>query len=196
MIKETEERIGRLEMNEGQKGGGGNDYYSIVPEPELQPEDLAGKIVVIGIGNPYMRDDGIGIQVASELQRMELGPRVLVYAYHSMDLTLLSFFQRASRIIIVDALKSGFQPGHVSKYEISENKRPLHELPNLHELQLFDIVDLARETGMLPPPSSSSNLVVVGIEPFDCRQGEGLTSKVSEALPTAISTVLQLLNES
>jgi hydrogenase maturation protease len=173
-------------MSDGQK-----TKVSEAPEPDLHPEALRGKTVVIGIGNPYMKDDGIGIQVADEISRRELGPSVLVYSYYALDLSLLSFFLNASRVIIIDALKSGNRPGTVSTFSIESTKTPFLELPNLHELQLFDIMDLASQTGVLPP-----NIMIVGIEPADCDAGEGLTREVSEAIPNVISTVVRLIGKS
>lgn len=159
------------------------------PEPDLHPESLSGKNVVIGIGNPYMRDDGIGIQVVNELRKLNLGDEVLVYDYQAMDLSLLLCFEKASKVIIVDALKSGSPPGAVSKYSVTKNEEgPLLRLPNLHELQLYDIVDLASQTGILPFP-----LIVIGIEPKDCTIGEGLTDEVAAAVPKALSKVVEEL---
>jgi hydrogenase maturation protease len=159
------------------------------PEPDLHPELLRGKYVVIGIGNPYMKDDAIGLRVTRELRSRELGKDVLVYDYHAMDLSLLSFFRNASKIIIVDALKSGSSPGTVSKYLVSQKDGPLLKLPNLHELQLFDIMDLANHDGLLP-----SSSIVIGVEPSDCGAGEGLTEKVAAAVPVAVSRIIAELN--
>ena len=155
------------------------------PEPELHPEFLAGKSVVIGIGNSYMKDDAIGIRVANELRGRDLGSDVYVYDYQAMDLSLLSYFQKASKVIIVDALKSGSPPGTVTKYSISKKEGPLLELPNLHELQLFDIMDLANQAGFFPVSPT-----VIGIEPEDCTAGEGLTERVTDAVPVALAKVL------
>lgn len=67
--------------------------------------EVEGSSVVIGLGNVFMRDDGIGIQVARELRRHNLGKGVLVYDYQEMDLSLLEYFQGASKVVVVDALK-------------------------------------------------------------------------------------------
>lgn len=157
-------------------------------EPDLHPELLKGKNVVIGIGNPYMRDDAVGIHITGELRNRRLGNDVLVYEYHAMDLSMLSFFRNASKIIIVDALKSGSSPGTVTKYKISQKDGPLLKLPNLHELQLFDIMDLANHDGLLP-----SSSIVIGVEPSDCSAGEGLTEKVAASVPVAVSKVISEL---
>ena len=160
------------------------------PEPDLDPDSLGGKNVVIGIGNPYMRDDAVGIRVVDELRKMDLGQDVFLYEYHAMDLSLLSFFQKASRVIIVDALKSGRPPGTVSKYSVNTRESPLLKLPNLHEFQLFDIMDLASQTGILPLP-----FALIGVEPADITAGEGMSQQVISAIPIAVSIILQELQK-
>ncbi len=158
------------------------------PEPELHPEALKGKRVVICVANPYMKDDGIGTSVASELRKLDLGSEVFVYDYQAMDLAMLSYFQHASKVIIVDALKSNSAPGTVSKYSVTSREDPFLKLPNLHELQLFDIMDIANNTGVLPHSS-----VIIGIEPKDCTFGEGLTERVAAAVPIATAKVVEEL---
>jgi hydrogenase maturation protease len=145
----------------------------------------------LGIGNPYMHDDAIGIEVVAELRKRELDEKILVFEYRTLDLSLLTYFKNSSKIVLVDALKSGQVPGTVSKYSVSDSKNPMSTLPNLHGLQLYDVVDLASQTGVLSCP-----IVVVGIEPKDCTPGEGLSDEVKGALPKVINVVMnELLNQ-
>lgn len=140
---------------------------------------------MIGLGNVFMRDDGIGIQVARRLRQEYLGSEVLVYDYQEMDLSLLQYFQGASRIVVVDALKSGKPPGTISKLSIATSEGPLLQLPNLHGLQLFDIFDLGTQAGILSCP-----VTIVGVEPKDCSPGEEMTAELVAALPRAVKEVI------
>jgi hydrogenase maturation protease len=165
-------------------------YEAAEEELDVWEPSYEGKRVVIGLGNPYMKDDGVGLLAAEELRRRELGPGVLVYEYHSLELSLLWQFRGASKIIIVDALRSGGSPGTVSTYTITPREGPLLELPSLHALQLYDMFDLANQSGMLPCP-----LTIIGVEPSACDPGEGLTEAVSAAIPQAVDAVLQELGD-
>ena len=136
-----------------------------------------------------MHDDAIGIEVAVELRKRSLGESTVVYDYQAMDLSILMYFKEASKIVLVDALKAGEIPGTVSKYSIPEAKNPLPNLPNNHEMQLYEIVDLARQTGVLRCP-----IMIIGIEPKDCTPGEGLSEEVKQALPKAINEIIKELN--
>ncbi len=146
------------------------------------------KIVVIGLGNVFMKDDGVGIQVARELKQHDLGKGVLVYDYQEMDLSLLRYFQGASKVVVVDALKSGKPPGTISKYSIATREGPLLQLPSLHGLQLYDMFDLANQAGLLSCP-----VIIVGVEPKDCSVGEEMTEELMDALPRAVDEVIKEL---
>ena len=150
-------------------------------------EPAGGKTVVIGLGNRYMKDDGIGIQVAEELRR-SLGGDVLVEQCQSVDLGLLAKYKGASKIILVDASRSGSPPGTIAKYGIAPSKTPLVSLQGLHSLQLHDLVDVASQAGLLSCP-----VTVVGVEPKDCGPGEGLTPELKRAVPDAIEAVREIV---
>ncbi len=159
-------------------------------EEELDNWDASfeGRRVVIGLGNPYMKDDGVGIEVAKELRRRDLGTGVLLYEYQTLELSLLWQFKGASKIIVVDALRSGGTPGTVSTYTITPREGPLLELPSLHALQLYDMFDLANQAGMLPCP-----VTIVGVEPKDCSLGEGLTDDLAAAVLNAANIAIEEL---
>jgi hydrogenase maturation protease len=158
------------------------------PPEELSDPDpdktATGKTVVLGLGNPYLRDDGVGIAVAVELQRTNLEKGALVRAQRTFDLLLLSEFGGASRLIIVDAVKSGSAPGTVTEYEVAPRPCPLSSLPGLHSLELHDLIDLAGRMGLLSCP-----VTIIGVEPMDCRVGEGLTPEVERAIPEVVALV-------
>ena len=110
----------------------------------------------------------------------------MVYEYQTLELSLLWQFRGASRVIIVDALRSGASPGTVSMFAIAPREGPVLELPSLHALQLYDLFDLANLPGMLPCP-----VMIVGIEPNDCSPGEGLTDDLAAAVPRAVELAIE-----
>jgi len=140
--------------------------------------------VVLGLGNSYLRDDGVGIAVAKELQRLNMGEGVLVRSHQTFDLWLLSEYSGASQLIIIDAARSGASPGTVTEYEVAPRPGPLESLPGLHSLKLHDLIDFASRTGLLSCP-----LTVVGVEPGDCSVGEGFSPEVQRAIPKVVALV-------
>ncbi len=157
-------------------------------EPDVWEASFEGKRVVIGLGNEYMRDDGVGIRVAKEVRGRNLGADVLVYEYLELELSLLWRFREAAKLVVVDALSSGGSGGTISTYSITPRDGPLLQLPSLHSLRMHDVFDLANRAGALPCP-----LTIVGVEPEDCSPGEGLTEAVASAIPRIVDTVVQEL---
>ena len=154
-------------------------------------DTLKEKAVVIGLGNLHMRDDGLGIRVAQALEERDLGENVSVQEHPEMDLTVIEGLRGASKVIIVDTVRGGKEPGTVSKYTLAPRKDDLSELPSLHSLKLGDILDLAMVSGILTCP-----VVIVGVEPKDDSLGMGLSSEVESALPKAMEIVINELSRS
>jgi len=156
------------------------------PTPFAGLEDVsyAGKTVVLCLGNPYLRDDGIGCRVAEELRGSGLGKNVLVETCQNADLSLLWDYKGASKIIVVDAMKAGTPPGTVSRYRISASETPLDRLPGLHTLQMSDMYDIASQAGLLTCP-----VTIVGVEPKDCSPGEGLSKELVSVVPLILAEV-------
>ena len=150
---------------------------------------MKDEAVVICLGNVYMKDDGVGIRVAEALRQRGLGEGVSVQEYQEMDLSLIEGFHVASKIIFVDSVRGGRQPGTVSKYAFLRREGTLTELPSLHGLKLSDVVDLAMNAGILTCP-----VVIVGVEPKDDSVGFGLSPEVESALPEVIATVVKELS--
>jgi hydrogenase maturation protease len=153
------------------------------PSADPVTRSLKGRSVVLCLGNRYLRDDGIGIRVAEALKGI-LGSNVLVDVSQTMDLPLLTQYEGASRVVVVDALKSGARPGEVSRYTLVPNGRPLQALNGPHSLGLHDFFDIAWQTGLLKGP-----VTIVGIEPKDCGLGEGLTEELEGAIPRVVAEV-------
>jgi hydrogenase maturation protease len=155
----------------------------------MQEIFLREKAVVIGLGNLHMRDDGLGIRVAEELRERDLGESVSVEEFPEMDLTVIGSLRGASKVIVVDAVRGGKDPGTVSKYTFTPRRGDLSELPSLHSLQLSDVLDLATSSGIL-----TCQVVIVGVEPKDDSLGIGLSPEVELALPKVIEAVIKELN--
>lgn len=152
---------------------------------------MESRIVVVGLGNAYMKDDGLGVRVADALKQRELGRHISVQTHSEMDLTIAQELQGASKLVVVDALRSGRKPGTVTKYTVTPRKSELSELPSLHSFSLHDVLDLAMSSGIITCP-----VVIIGVEPKDVSLGEGLSAEVESSLPEAIEAVIKELGGS
>ncbi|HUH82598.1 MAG TPA: hydrogenase maturation protease [Nitrososphaerales archaeon] len=148
------------------------------------PAQAKKNCVVVGVGNPLMGDDGVGIEVARSLRKLDLGGGVLVLERQTLGVEILDLATEASKLVVVDAVKSGRAPGSVVKFSPGRPGSPVLRVPLSHERGLDDILAIAKKGGVRPPP-----IVVVGVEPDDCTPGKGLSEKVARALPGVIEVV-------
>jgi hydrogenase maturation protease len=145
--------------------------------------------MVMGVGNPLMRDEGIGPRVAEILMRScVLDPPVEVVDAGTMGFTILDLIRGVDRLVIVDALdETGHAPGTVvllTPEEIGENQvmHSLHDTRIVDVLQAAELLDRAPET------------TVVGMQIDRIEQWVlDLSEPCAEALPTAVAAVLELL---
>ncbi len=142
------------------------------------------KILVLGIGNPILTDDAVGILVAREITGVEVKEAPVG------GLLLLDCMRGYDKVIVVDAVKTGQKPGTVSVLTPKEIKRALHA-SSTHDVSFFEAVQLGKE---LFPEEMPSDIVVVGIEVQDVETfSETPTPLVLQAVPKAVNLVLHLV---
>jgi hydrogenase maturation protease len=144
-------------------------------------------ILVLGIGNILLNDEGVGISVISQLEKE---------GYAAADLMdggtggfhLLGFIQSYNTVIIVDASLDHFPTGHVRVLHPRYAKDFPKQL-SAHEIGLKDLLDAAFLLGKMP----QIHLVAVSIKDFQ-DMGMELTPEVEAAIPEAIRQVKELVD--
>jgi hydrogenase maturation protease len=141
--------------------------------------------LVIGIGNPYRRDDGAGIAVVRRLRL--LVPQDVEVVECPGDLTmLLDIWQGYSRVIVIDAMRSGRAAGEVMRFDASTQTLPANtRFSSTHAMGLNEILVLAQTLNQRPP-----QLVLYGIEGADFGEGEGLSEEVAKAVEDVVRYIL------
>lgn len=149
-----------------------------------------GNCVVIGLGNPFRSDDGVGVVVAGELCRRELPPSVEVIDAGADEFGLIEHFRNAEQVILVDAVSMGAPPGTVRTFS-SEKFRDLPASRNLalHTFGLADVVELCARMGIRP------RVTIVGIEPQSTAPGDRVSELIRRKVPDLVEAVLHLLRE-
>lgn len=149
--------------------------------------------LVIGLGNPILGDDGVGIRVAAEIRRL-LGPdsRVSVQEHSTGGLALMEAMVGFRRVILIDAMLTGAcPPGTVRGLTLDEAGLSLHSSSS-HDTTLLAALAGARRLG-LPVPET---VLVIGVEAslVDTFSTQ-LTGPVAAAVPKAVRLVLDGLCE-
>ncbi len=143
--------------------------------------------VVIGVGNPWRRDDGVGHAVARQVVDRHRDARDLrVELLDGEPARLLDAWDGADLVVVVDALR-GDDAGAVVVVDPDD---PDGAPSSSHGLGLTDAVALGRRLGRLP-----GSLVVLGVVGVDFGDGPGLTPSVATAVGPATERVLRLLDE-
>ncbi len=148
------------------------------------------KIVVLGVGNILLRDEGVGVRVIEELQRQySLPENVRVVDGGTQGLWLLSTIQQADHLIVVDAVLGGDEPGTI--YRLTKNDLPkgLRVKQSAHDSDLVEALNLCALLEAEP-----KSVVVVGIEPADIQPfGVDLTEKIAAKVDELVLRVLDEL---
>jgi hydrogenase maturation protease len=141
------------------------------------------RAVVIGVGNEYRCDDGVGPAVASRIDRLRL-PGVLVTVCDGEPTGLLDVWAGAELAIVIDAvLCEPSTPGRVWRTTV-DALRGVTTATSSHALGIPDAVPLGRALGRVP-----RELVVLAVEAACLDLGVGLSQPVAAAIPEVIQAV-------
>jgi hydrogenase maturation protease len=151
------------------------------------------RVVVVGMGSEYRRDDGAGPAVADRVAELRDG--VVNIGPIADPLDLLGLWDGAELAVVIDAVHSGAEPGTVRLIEVGaapkgESGDDPAGTTSTHGIGLAGVLRLARAVGSAP-----KRVVVVGIEGDDFGQGTGLSPAVDRALPHAARHVMELIEE-
>lgn len=135
------------------------------------------RILVLGLGNELLRDDGAGVHVARALADCA-DEQTRVIDIGTALLQVVDDLEWADYVVGIDALKAGNAPGTL--YYVASDSLRGHEMPlSLHDLDLHAMINLTER--MAPPV-----IHVLGIEPHRIEYGLELTEPVARAIPRAV----------
>lgn len=149
------------------------------------------RITVMGIGNPLMRDEGVGVRVIEVLMStLEFPPNVTLVDAGTMGMTILNLFQDCDYMLVIDAVDgSGEEPGTILRLT-PEDIAPNQVMHSLHDVRLVDVLQSAMLMGLEP------QVDCIGIQIEDMSElSIGLTPVIEAAVPAAVDAVLTVLAE-
>lgn len=143
-------------------------------------------VLVIGVGNDYRCDDGVGLAVVRALKVKELSDTLCLES-DGDGTTLMETWSQASRVIIIDAISSGAQPGTIHRFDALMQPLPAsYSFSSTHAFGVAEAIQLARTLGQLP-----ASLVVYGIEGKNFVAGTQLSPEVEHAVQEVVEQVSQ-----
>ena len=145
------------------------------------------RIVVLGVGNILLKDEGIGVRVAEEIKRRyEFPENVDIVDGGTQGLWLMPTIQETDRLIVVDAVLGGGEPGTIYRLEREDLPTGLRAKQSAHDSDLVEALNLCNLLGNGP-----KSVVVIGIQPQDIQPyGLELTEKIASKIEDLIVLVL------
>lgn len=146
-------------------------------------------VLVLGIGNLVMSDDGVGVIVAQRLQRdYQFPDNVEVMDGGTLGLDLLPKLENITNLIMIDAVETGNEAGTCVRLCGQELPFALETKVSPHQMGLKDLLAVSELMGHSP-----KEMVLIGVQPGSIEMEIGLTSKVEAQLETLVSNVLNEL---
>jgi hydrogenase maturation protease len=147
-------------------------------------------ILIICLGNPLMRDEGIGIHLASELTaHLSDNPDVEVMDLGTGGFSVIHAIAGRDKIIFVDCAIMGQTPGMIRRFTPEQvHSKKVRMRYSLHEGDLLNTLELSRSLGQCP-----DDIVIFGIEPKEIAPGESLTNELEKNIQQYVQTILKEL---
>lgn len=136
--------------------------------------------VIIGIGNILLKDDGVGVHVVKRLENEKLPSTIELVDGGTSTLDTLGYFLDYKKVIVVDCLRAGYEPGTIYKIHPEDIKNYKKENLSIHDVQILDVVKMANMLGKFP------KVTILGIEPekicFDLQMTEIMNKKIPDVI--------------
>jgi hydrogenase maturation protease len=148
--------------------------------------------LVLGLGNPLITDDRVGLLVSEELKGLLADrPGIDVSEDHWGGLRLMEQMVGYDRVVVIDAIVTGAPPGTI--HHLGPMDIPTQRSASSHDMNLPTALAFGRQAGLKLP--EDQNILLVGIEVEDILNfGEACTPAVAAAVPRAVGEVLRLLD--
>jgi len=151
---------------------------------------LKYEVLLIGIGNVLMGDDGLGVYAAEELKKREWPPEVCILEAGLSVMYYLEEISCARSVIAVDAVRAGGRPGNIYRFMGREIKNSPEKWRNSHGFSLLEVVELSKHLTGLP-----ANLIIYGVEPLELGFRNELSPAVNETMPFVIKRIIKEIDK-
>lgn len=152
-------------------------------------DDSDNAIVLLGVGNILLTDEGLGVHVINDLRRnYTFTPSISLVDGGTMGMELLTYMRGMKKILLIDAINGGEAPGTVYEFPHKELEQYFTEHISVHEVGMQDIL---RIRAIQEDPLEDA--VVIGVEPLSLEVGFEPSEVVAKALPDVKERVIKTL---
>lgn len=144
------------------------------------------RVLVLGLGNVLLGDDGVGPLALARLERdYRFPPEVRLVEGGTLGLALLGELTQAEHVILVDAVATDQAPGTLVRLDGEAVRDAVRERLSVHQVGVADLLDAARLIGCYP-----ASVVLLGLVPASIGLRVGRTEAVDTALAELVSAVV------
>jgi hydrogenase maturation protease len=156
-----------------------------VPHPPVR------RVLVAGIGNIFLGDDGFGVEVVRRLAALPApeGVTIADFGIRGMHLAYEILDGGYDHVVLVDALSHGGPPGAVALLE-ADPADAAPAAPDSHDMHPAAVLAFLRSIGGTSPP-----VTIVGCQPASLDEGIGLSEAVAASIDDAVRAVRDLVQE-
>jgi hydrogenase maturation protease len=149
------------------------------------------RVMVAGVGNIFLADDGFGVEVARRMSAdvLPAGVEVDDYGIRGMHLAF-QLLEGYDTLILIDAVQRGDQPGTIFVIEPDLDADPVNPAADAHSMNPDAVLSTLASLG-----GRVNRVLVVGCEPAELVERIGLSDVVSRAVDEAMSVVRKLIDE-
>jgi hydrogenase maturation protease len=149
------------------------------------------KVVVLGVGNTLLQDEGIGVRAVEALQaRYVLPPEVTVVDGGTAGMELLESLEDLDKLIIVDCVRVGQPPATVIRRIDDEVPAFFRTKISPHQIGVSDVLAALALRERFP-----KRLALIGIQPMSLETGTELTPEVAATLPDVLAMTVEELRK-
>jgi hydrogenase maturation protease len=154
---------------------------------ELNEKASPNSLLILGFGNPFMSDDGIGVLVVRSLANRNLPSHVKLFEAGTPGWGLPNILEGWKSVIMIDAVDMGQSPGAWRRFYPEQVRLIAQgETLSLHQPDLADGLALTQALGMLP-----ESIVLYGVQLASLEFGDTISPALLAALPEMVEHVYQ-----
>lgn len=154
---------------------------------------MLNKTLVLGIGNPLMQDDGVGVHVVQQLKAAyPNSPQVEFLDGGTLSFSLIGEIESATNLIVIDAAQFNGEPGSVRTFLGDEMDLLLGQQKNssVHDVTLVDLMSIALLSDRLP-----ARRALIGIKPGSIDWGTEPTPAIRKAITGVCDITMELIEK-
>ena len=147
-------------------------------------------ILILGIGNILLKDEGVGVHTIRKMMDMDLPSDIELMDGGTMGMNLLFYIEGRKKVIVIDTIIAGEPPGTIYRFtdeNLAYNKPMLR---SAHGVDFTDVIKTSKMLGTKP-----DDIVFIGIEPESLDEGLEMTPTIEKRVPTLIKMVMRELEK-